>query len=769
MESYLVIGIVTIGVAFVLIFFVASIRQRWVTTFIFRVFKNTMPMMSSTEREAIEAGDIWWEAELFRGRPNWDRLLSQPKSQLTAEEDHFLNKTVDELCSLFDEWTTCHVTRDLPEPVWHFLKEKKFFGMIIPKSYGGLGFSALAHSCVVQKLATHSLTAAITAMVPNSLGPAELLLNYGTEQQKQQYLSRLASGEEIPCFALTSPEAGSDASALTDVGIVCEGEFEGKKILGMKLTWDKRYITLAPVATVLGLAFKLRDPHKLLGKKEELGITVCLIPTSHPGVEIGLRHFPLHQAFMNGPTRGKDVFVPLDWIIGGPKMIGKGWHMLVECLSAGRGISLPALMGASSKVSYRATGAYASVRKQFHTSIGKFEGVAAAMAQIAGNTYMIEATRLLTLGALDQQVRPSIVTAIAKYHMTEMGRKIINHAMDVHGGRGIMLGPHNYLASAYVTVPISITVEGANILTRNLIIFGQGAIRCHPYIQAEMKAMSEPNEIAGIKHFDEAILKHLKYAISNKLRMFFHALTNGFFCDAPKDVLFKSYYKQLGRMSVALAFISDVALILLGGKLKRREHLSARLGDVLSHLYLASAVLKYYQDCGNKKDDSLAVNWCLQTCLYQIQKAFLDFFSNYPNRILGFCLRFLVFPYGRVYAKPSDSLENHLAAQMMNHSEFRNRLTTGCYFHGRESAVAVLDKALEKMMAAEEASVKLEAAVKEGLIAKKLGLADKIEKALGHQVITREEARLLSEYDKARLDAIRVDEFSSEQLSGKTV
>jgi acyl-CoA dehydrogenase len=737
-------------------------RQRLVTSFIFQVFKKTMPVMSSTEREAIEAGDIWWEAELFRGRPNWDRLLAMPNQALTAEESHFLNTTVAALCDLFDEWTVSHVTHDLPKPVWAFLKQKGFFGMIIPKSYGGLGFSALAHSLVVQKLATHSLTAAITAMVPNSLGPAELLINYGTADQKQYYLPRLACGEEIPCFALTSPEAGSDASAITDVGIVCEGEFLGKKIVGMKLTWDKRYITLAPVATVLGLAFKLQDPDKLLGKQEALGITVCLIPTTHPGVEVGLRHFPMHQSFMNGPTRGKEVFVPLDWIIGGEQMIGKGWHMLVECLSAGRGISLPALTAASSKIAYRATGAYAAIRKQFNTSIGKFEGVAAAMANIAGNTYMIEAARSLTLGALDQQIRPAIVTAIAKYHLTEMGRKIVNHAMDVHGGRGIMLGANNYLANAYESIPISITVEGANILTRNLIIFGQGAIRCHPYIQAEMKALSEPNQGIGIMHFDQAVFKHLQYTLSNKARMVFHSLTAGGLYCAPNVKFFKRYYRQLSRMSVALSFISDVALILLGGKLKRRERLSARLGDVLSYLYLASSVLKYFQNMGNEKDDSASVNWCVQTCLYQIQNAFLEFFNNFPNRLIGRCLYFLVFPYGRAYKRPSDIVENHLAAQMMLPGDFRNRLTQYCYFGKiNHNPIAQLDETLDKMIAAEAASLKLEALVKQGVIAKKLCLAESIEKALVLQALTAEEAYLLGEFDKARQEAIRVDEFKT--------
>ena len=746
----------------IVIFHLSFIRRRFISTFIFHSFKNKMPKMSSTEREAIESGDVWFESELFRGRPNWDRLLTLPKPTLTAEESDFLNNTVDALCALFDEWTVSHLTHDLPKPVWTFLKEKGFLGMIIPKSYGGLGFSAFAHSVVVQKLATHSLTAAITTMVPNSLGPAELLINYGTEDQKQYYLPRLARGEEIPCFALTSPEAGSDAGAITDVGIVCEGEFLGQKTLGINLSWHKRYITLAPIATVLGLAFKLYDPNKLLGETEDLGITLCLIPTTHPGVVTGLRHFPLYQSFMNGPTQGTDVFVPLNWIIGGVQMIGKGWHMLVECLSVGRGISLPALTAASSQIAYRTTGAYAAIRKQFNTAIGKFEGVSALMATIAGNTYMIEAARLLTLTALDQKIRPAIVTAIAKYHLTEMGRQVVNNAMDIHGGRGIMLGPNNYLANAYASVPISITVEGANILTRNLIIFGQGAIRCHPYIQAEMKAMANPDEAAGIVDFDHAFFKHLQYTLSNKARMLFHALTAGKFCRPPQKRSFQGYYRQLSRMSVALSFVSDVALILLGAQLKRRELLSARLGDVLSYLYLASAVLKYYEDFGNKKDDASSVNWCVQTCLYQIQKAFLGFFSNFPNRIIGCCLRFLVFPYGRAYQQPQDILTNDLAAEMMLPGDFRNRLSQYCYLGKiNHNPVVQLDETLDKMMAAKAVSLKLDALIKQGLIPKKLRLAQRLEKALALQGITEAEADLFIAFDTERQVAIRVDAFKA--------
>ncbi len=764
----LVYSTLAVPLLFIGFFSCPWLRRRYVSRWFYNIFRLKLPPMSSTEQEAIAAGQVWWEGKLFQGRPDWNWMLQLPKPKLTDQESHFLMHRVDKLCSMIDDWTVSQKDLDLPPEVWSYLKKERFFGMIIPKEYGGLGFSALAHSTIVQKLATHSLTAAITAMVPNSLGPAELLVRYGTVEQKARYLKKLAMGEEIPCFALTSPDAGSDASALTDVGIICEGEYQGKKIIGMKLTWNKRYITLAPIATVLGLAFKLYDPDHLLGTQEELGITVCLIPTDHPGVEIGKRHFPLHQSFMNGPTRGKEVFVPLDWIIGGGSMIGKGWQMLVECLSTGRGISLPALSTASAKICFRTTGAYAKVRKQFHVSIGQFEGVEAAMAQIGGLTYLIEATRLFTLTPIDQQISPAIVSAIAKYHMTEMGRKVVNHAMDIHGGRGIMLGPNNYLARCYESIPISITVEGANILTRNLIIFGQGAIRCHPYIQREMDAMQNPNREEGLKQFDKALWQHFSYTLCNKARAFFHALTGARFCRAPAKTGLKRYYRQLGRLSVALAFAGDVALITLGGKLKRRERLSARLGDVLSHLYLASAVLKYHHDFGHQKEDEPYVEWCLQSSLYLAQQALFKFCHNFPIRILGKALRWTLFPTGPCHSLPSDHLEHQVAAAMMCPSDFRDRLTQQCYLsQENRDPLFHLEQALKITIASEKVTAKLEAGVKSGVIPKWLDQHAKIAKAVAEKVLAPEEAEMLDRLEDARLEAIRVDEFSKEQLTGK--
>jgi len=752
---------------FILLFNFSFIRQRMLTIFLFRWFKKVLPPMSVTEQEAVEAGDVWWEADLFQGRVAWRKLHQFKKPELSAEELHFINHQVEELCKKVEEWSVTHITLDLPKPAWEYLKNEGFFGMMIPKDYGGLGFSALANSTIVQKIATHSLTTAITTMVPNSLGPGELLIAYGTEAQKQYYLPRLAKGIDIPCFALTAPEAGSDAGAIPDVGIICKGEFEGQSIIGMKLTWDKRYITLAPVATVLGLAFKLYDPEKLLGNAESLGITLCLLPTNHPGVEIGHRHFPLNQPFMNGPTRGREVFVPLDWIIGGPKMAGKGWKMLVECLSAGRGISLPALSSAAAKVGYRTTGAYCRIRKQFNTSIGHFEGVQAPLARIAGLTYLIEATRLFTLTAIDQHHRPSVVTAITKYHMTEMARQVVNDAMDIHGGKAIMLGPKNYLGRSYESIPISITVEGANILTRNLIIFGQGAIRCHPYIQQEMKAINHANPEEGLKRFDESLFRHLRYTLANAVKSLSHSLTGGLFCSAPLISPFRKYYRQLSRLSSAFSFIADITLIILGGKLKRCERLSARLGDVLSYLYIGSAVLKYYQDFGDKKYDPPHVSWGLQTCLYHSQEAFYKFFKNFPVPLVGFLLRVWVFPFGRIYSMPSDALEHQLASVAMLPSIFRDQLTRYCYHSRQENnPVTHLELTLTRMIAAEPIVAKIELAVKKGVISKLLNLNAKIQEAITKGIITREEADLLMLSEKTRLETIQVDEFSEEQLMG---
>lgn len=751
-----------------IIFNFKELRQIVFTRFIFKAFKKILPAISKTEQEAIDAGDVFWEGKLFQGRIKWADLLSLPKPRLSQEEQDFLDNQVETLCAMLDEWEITRHRLDLPKPVWDFLKKEKFFSMLIPKTYGGLGFSALGNSTVVQKISTRSLTAAVTTMVPNSLGPGELLLAYGTEEQKKYYLPRLAAGLEIPCFALTGPFAGSDAGAIPDFGIVCKGEFEGKTITGIKLTWDKRYITLAPVATLLGLAFKLKDPDGLIGNKKDIGITLCLIPTNLPGVEIGKRHFPLDQPFMNGPTRGHEVFVPLDSIIGGLKMAGKGWRMLVECLSAGRGISLPAVSTAAAKHCYRVTGAYAAIRKQFNTAIGHFEGVEEVMARIAGWTYILEATRLLTLTAVDQHIKPAVASAIAKYHMTERSRAVVNDAMDIHGGKGIMMGPKNYLARGYESMPISITVEGANILTRNLIIFGQGAIRCHPYLRQEMHALSSTNhnEKDALKMFDASFTAHIRYALANFARVIFHSFTAGLFCHAANIKVERKLTKSISRFSIALAFVADMSLLVLGGKLKRKERLSARLGDVLSYLYLASAVIKYYADFGDKKDQPY-LKWSLNLMLYQAQESFYSFFRNFTPSLLSKLLFFLVFPYGRPFTMPKDSLEHQMVSSMMTPSTFRDRLTSHYYLGTlNNSEVARLEECFNNLFNVQNSMDNIEKAIKQGSISKHLDFLEKIQKALELNILSNQEARALKEFEEAKRKVLQVDEFTNEQLSG---
>src|SRR5689334_21804397 len=572
---------VAVGV-FAALSIVKPLRRAVVTGPIFGIYKKILPQVSQTEQEALDAGSIWWDADLFTGKPDWNKMLAYPEARLSAEELAFLDGPVEELCGMLDEWDITHNRMDLPPEVWKFIREKGFLGIIIPKSYGGLSFSAFAHTEIVTKISTRSGTAAVTVMVPNSLGPAELLIHYGTEEQKNHYLPRLAKGLEIPCFALTNPEAGSDAGAIPDFGIVCKAMHEGKEVLGVRLTWEKRYITLGPVATILGLAFKLFDPEKLLGGKEDIGITLALIPTSHKGVNIGRRHIPLSGAFMNGPNSGKDVFIPMTWIIGGEKQVGHGWRMLVECLAAGRSISLPSMSMAAGKLGSRATGAYARVRSQFRTPIGKFEGVEEPLARIGGNTYRMDATRRMTMAALDLGEKPSVISAICKYHMTEGMRSVLNDAMDVHGGKGIMMGPNNYLGHAYMNVPIAITVEGANILTRSMIIFGQGAIRCHPWVLKEIDAANK-NDLAA---FDAALWGHMSFTVANAARSLWLGFTGGLGYPVPGVPETRRYLQQMARFSSAFALLADMSMFVIGGDLKRREKISARLGDILSHLYM---------------------------------------------------------------------------------------------------------------------------------------------------------------------------------------
>ena len=623
-----------------------DVRREKITKPLLAVYRKMLPSMSDTEREALEAGNVGWDGELFSGMPNWDKLMDFPAPKLSAEEQAFLDGPCEELCRMIDDWEICHELGDMPQEVWDYIIEKRFFAMIIPKQYGGLEFSAYAVAMVLTKVGSRSATVGSTIGVPNSLGPAELLLHYGTDEQKDKYLPGLASGKEIPCFALTSPQAGSDAASLIDSGVVCKGKWNGKTITGIRLNWDKRYITLAPVATVLGLAFKLYDPDHLIGDKDEYGITAALIPTDTEGVVSGRRHYPLSIPFQNGPTSGKDVFVPLDYIIGGQEMAGKGWKMLVELLSVGRAISLPASSCGGAQAASYATGAYAGIRKQFNTPIANFEGVGDAITRIAGHTYIINAALSVTSGAIDQGEKPAVPSAILKYHCTELGRKCANDAMDVHGGKAVMMGPNNYLARGYMATPIAITVEGANILTRSLIIYGQGAIRCHPFVLRELQAAADPDHDRGLLEFDDALFGHIGYAISNVARSFFLALTHAKFSRVPLNTPTRRYYQNINRYSAAFALASDFAMLTLGGDLKRRELLSARLGDILSSMYLASCVLKHFENQGRRATDLPLVEWSVRTLMYQAQESLHAFLLNMPNRWVSWALRFFIFPRG---------------------------------------------------------------------------------------------------------------------------
>ncbi len=732
------------------VLFVPPLRRAVLTGPVFAVYKKILPSMSQTEKEALEAGTVWWEGEMFSGKPQWEKLLAYPKPTLSAVEQSFLDNECEELCRMVSDWDTTQVHQDLAPEAWQFVKDKGFLGMIIPKRYGGLEFSALAHSAVVQKLSTRCSAAAVSVMVPNSLGPAELLLHYGTEEQKNHYLPRLAKGLEIPAFALTNPNAGSDAASIPDTGIVCKGMWQGKEVLGMRVTWDKRYITLGPICTILGLAFRLKDPEHLLGEVEDIGITCALVPTDHPGVNIGRRHFPLNAVFQNGPNWGKDVFMPLEWIIGGTAMAGQGWRMLMECLAAGRSISLPSSNTGMAKLAVRGTGGYSRVRSQFKTAIGKFEGIEEPLARMGGYTYMMDAARTMTAGAIDLGEKPSVVSAIVKYHVTERARTVVNDAMDVLGGKGICLGPNNFMGRAYQQIPVAITVEGANILTRSLIIFGQGAIRCHPYVLAEMRAAQDVNNNAGLLAFDQALAGHASFAVGNALRAFWHGLTGSNFVSVPANVApeAKRYYQQLTRFSAAFAFLSDVSMLVLGGGLKRREKLSARLGDILSLMYLASATLKRYEDDGRQQADAPLLHWAIWDAMFKAQNAFEGVLANYPSKFVAWLLARVIFPLGRPYVVPADDLGHEVAKLLIAPSATRDRLTTGMYVPRDENdAIGVIELALEATLAAEPIEARQRAA------AKKVG-------AGGTAIsLTAEETALLQRRNSLRDKVVRVDDF----------
>ncbi|MBD3670612.1 MAG: acyl-CoA dehydrogenase [Gammaproteobacteria bacterium] len=738
---------------------VGFLRSRVLSAPLFRVFKRMLPAMSRTEKEALDAGTVWWEGEIFSGRPNWKELHSYPAPSLSPEERVFLDGPVEELCRMLDDWQITEELHDLPTEVWDFLKRERFFGMIIPKRYGGLEFSALGHSAVVTKISTRSVTAAVTVMVPNSLGPAELLLHYGTDEQRDYYLPRLADGTDIPCFALTSPWAGSDAAAMPDTGVVCKGKFQGKEVVGIRLNWSKRYITLGPVATVLGLAFKLYDPEHLIGDKVERGITCALIPTHTEGVEIGERHAPLNLAFMNGPNRGKDVFIPIDWIIGGPSQAGHGWGMLMESLAAGRSISLPSLSSGAGKMVSRMVGAYSRVREQFKLPIGKFEGVEEVLARIAGHTYAIDATREMTCAAVDMGEKPAVASGIAKYNLTERMRSVINDGMDVLGGRGICMGPNNFLARSYQAIPIAITVEGANILTRSMIVFGQGAIRCHPYVLKEMQAVANPDSRRGLRQFDKALFGHIGFTISNIMRSLFLGLTNARFAIAPAGPV-KRYYQQISRMSAAFAMVSDLSMLVLGGNLKRKEKLSGRLADIFSQLYIATAALKRFEDEGRKPEDIPLVQWVCEDALFQVQESMHGLMRNFPNRLVAGFMRLMVFPRGRYWSAPRDVLGGKLASLIMTPDEARERLTRGGFFPvDPNDPMGAMEDALLKVDYSAEIQRKIRKALKDGEL---LNGPERevVDAALQKGLIDQGQADAMKAAIDARDKVIQVDAFA---------
>lgn len=743
---------------------IATVRQQYLTKPLLGLYRKIMPEMSRTESEAIEAGTTWWESDLFRGNPDWHKMHNFPKPRLSAEEQAFLDGPVEELLAMVDDWHITHERTDLTPEVYQFLKEHGFFAMIIKKEYGGLEFSAYAQSCVLQKLTSKSMVLSSIVGVPNSLGPGELLQHYGTEAQKNHYLPRLAKGLEVPCFALTSPEAGSDAGAIPDTGIICKGEWEGKEVIGMRLTWNKRYITLAPIATVLGLAFKLYDPEQLIGKEKDLGITCALIPTDTDGVKIGRRHFPLNVPFQNGPTQGDNIFVPLDYIIGGVEMAGQGWRMLVECLSVGRAITLPSNSTGGIKAVALATGAYSRIRRQFKLPIGKMEGVEESLARIGGYAYMADASTVMSVGAIDLGEKPSVISAITKYHMTERMRQAITDAMDIHGGKGICMGPNNYLARGYQGAPVAITVEGANILTRNLIIYGQGAIRCHPYVLAELEAAKLADENAAVTAFDKALFGHIGFAISNFFRTFWLSLTGGIFSHAPYNDATAKYYKQMNRFSASLALMSDIAMATLGGDLKRRERISARLGDILSMLYLTSTVLKRYQDEGRKIADLPLVQWACEDNMYRAQLALNELFDNFPNRIVACTLKRIALPWGRTLRKPSDKIEHQVSRIMQTPSEARSRLGHHMYLKNEPlNLLGRMEQVLLDVLAAEPIFDKVSKASGKRLPFYRLDEVATLGLELG--VITNSEAEVLRTAETGRLFAINVDDFEPEYLA----
>ncbi|MGP4772242.1 acyl-CoA dehydrogenase [Acinetobacter sp. PFS20] len=758
----LILGIPLIAVSIIILF--APLRFNLITKPAYKTLANSMPSISTTEQEALEAGTSWWEKELFMGAPDWSQFEKYPYPTLSEEEQSFIDNEVELLCSMLDEWEIHHHLKDLPPEVWQFIKDKGFLGLIIPKSFGGKEFSSFAQSRIMSKIASRSLTTAVSCMVPNSLGPGELLMHYGTDAQKQQYLPGLAKGEEIPCFGLTSPEAGSDAGAIPDSGVVCYGEHEGAQILGLRMNFSKRWITLAPIATVVGLAFKLYDPEGLLGDKNktEYGITCALIPASHAGVKIGARHFP-GSPFMNGTVEGEDIFIPIDWIIGGQENAGKGWRMLMECLGVGRGISLPALATAAGEMSYLTVGAFAKIRQQFNISVGKFEGVQEATSEIASDAYMLEAFRYLVTCGLNQGGTPAVMTAMAKYYATETMRKVVNHGMDIAGGRAIQLGPRNFLALTYQAIPIAITVEGANILTRSLMIFGQGSMRCHPYLFEELQLLQSEDKNDSVKKFDDLLFKHLAYTFNRGAKSFAYGWTGGS-NDAPQSVdqFTASYYKTINRFSANFALVSDMSLGLLAGDLKRKEMLSGRLADIHAHLFISTAILKFYEAGQKTEAEQLHAKLALQKAFLNIQEAFWGLFENFPAKLPAALVKWICFPLGRVISKPDDELKQQVAELMMQEHPFREQLKHHVFYSTKaDDVTGRLEHAFQILRTLEPLWDKFKKAESKGKFTG-LTFEENIQQAIKEGFITESEAQQLLQYNAIRFDSMLTDVFDKD-------
>ena len=751
---------VTLGVYvfFAVLFGIPAIRRYVVSAPAMKIVSSILPAIGDTEKIALEAGTVWWDGDLFSGNPKWQNLLDFTVNELSEEEQKFMDGPVEELCAMLNDWEICQA-RDLPPEVWDFLKKKKFLGMIIPKEYGGLGFSAAAHSAIVTKISSRSIAAAVTVMVPNSLGPGELLVHYGTKEQKDHYLPRLADGTDIPCFALTEPHAGSDAASGNAKGIVCRGTWEGKEVVGINLTFSKRYITLAPVAGVVGLAFTLYDPDGILGEKKNIGITCALIPKGTPGLITGDRHDPLGIPFMNGTVEGENMFVPIDYIIGGPEQAGGGWRMLMESLAAGRGISLPSLSVGAAEISCRAAGTYALVREQFGMPIGKFEGVRERLGRMAGMAYVMNAARKLTASAIDAGEKPTVVSAIVKAYLTEGMRQSMNDAMDIHAGAGISGGPRNIFGRAYTSIPIGITVEGANILTRSLIVFGQGAIRCHPFAYPQVEAIMAKN----LDAFDKALFGHINHVAKNAMRAFFFGVFGTMMIDVPVNGKEAKHYQRLTRLSSAFALIADFALMTLGGALKRKEYISGRLADAFAWMYLASSALKRFNDEGSPENERPLLDWVMAHALFQIENALIGVLRNLPNRLAAGVASLLAFPLGARHQPPSDKQVDNAASALLDEDGIvREMLSREIYVpHASSPGFGALEHALDLIVAAAPAIDKVKQARKKGEIEK----APTMEMA-GHArdagIINDGELGAIKAAEEARDNVVQVDRFPKE-------